>query len=164
MSSIISSTKCFIKEQPFDLRICIDKNCVSTIDDLLLNIESTSDILNSFQLQFERLVDENDDIVPEIIPLKELFSIQRIDKRDSSESPNVELSYIDISEIYLWSIKRIQLKMDLTVADQLIIVLPQLLAKLKNRPRHLLVFLNPQCGKSKETISLQIFKIFLIFR
>lgn len=158
MSSRIFSTKCFIKEQSFHLRICIDQDFVSTIDDLLENIESTSDILNSFQFQFERLVDQktcddNDEIVPEIIPLKKLFSIKT--KRDSSESSDVELSYIDISEIYLWRVKRIQLTMDSTVADQLIVVLPQFLGKLKHRPRHLLVFLNPQCGKSKETISLK---------
>jgi hypothetical protein len=59
------------------------------------------------------------------------------------------LRYIDVSESFLWRIKRIQLGIDATNARQLCQISTQFLSKLKHRPRHLLVFINPQCGKGK---------------
>ncbi len=179
MSSTLFSTTCYIKTQSCQLRICLDDDCnefsASTIDDILLkSIPNTGNILSSIRLHFELLTDkktnfnhENDGTVPEIIffsklltiklsnesNLSDWFSLQQITKNSElplSESTPVDLSYIDISESFLWRVKRIQLEMDTTVARQLCQISTQFLAKLKHRPRHLLVFINPQCGKGKQ--------------
>ena len=42
---------------------------------------------------------------------------------------------------------RLQLKMDSAHSHQLCLILERCLSKLKHRPRHLLVFINPECGK-----------------
>ncbi len=141
---------------------------------------STANILSSIQLHFESLTTEkinsdhdNDDTAPEIIPFSKLLTIKlssesnsstmeqrsewfssqqtiKSSEISSSESTHVDLSYIDISESFLWSVKRIQLEMDTTAARQLCQISTQFLSKLKHRPRHLLVFINPQCGKGKQ--------------
>ena len=192
MSSIVYSTRCFIREQEYRLWFSVDNDGkndrVSTIDDLWSKIdneqsENVVNILNSFQLHFQLSTDEkidrsdpNDDVIPQMISLNKLLSIKQTKKSQEttknskrteipvSGSLNIELSYVDISEIHLWSVKRIQLTIDgAAVADQLRLILTKFLAKLQYRPRHLLVFINPQCGKSKQKNIKRIsYKIFMI--
>jgi hypothetical protein len=194
MPSTLFSTSCYIKTEPYHLRICIDDDSneasFSTIDDILSTIdtcESTSKavhILNSIRLHIESLSDEkknsshnNDDTIPGIIILSKLLNIkqtvkllnesnsssisQRFERFSSqetsttykvplSESTQVNLSYVDISESFIWSVKRIQLEMNSTPAQQLCLISSRYLSKLKHRPRHLLVFINPECGKGKQ--------------
>ena len=126
--------------------------------------------------------DTNDETIPETILLNKLLNIRhnvkapnesnasslsqrsersstqetnKNDKVSSSESTKVELSYVDISESFIWKLKRIQLDMDPTLVQQLCLISSQCLPKLNNRPRHLLVFINPECGKG-----YQIGKVF----
>lgn len=167
MSSTLFSTTCYIKQKPYDLRICIDNDSneysVSTIDDILLTIDSgestsnASNVLNSIRLHFESLSDKkknptlatDDDAIPEIIILSKLLNIkrteqipdesnssstsqrleqfisQKIDKGHDvtlSGSTHVELSYVDISESFIWSVKQIQLEINLAAADQLCLI------------------------------------------
>jgi hypothetical protein len=163
MPSTLLSTSCFINTEPYKLRICIDDDSnefsVSNIDDIL-STSSAERILDSIQFQFESLIDKkknssdnDDDAIPEIIILSKLFSIKPNVKLSNestlSESSQVELSYVDISELFIWSVKRLQLEVDSTVAQQLCLISNRCLSKLKHRPRHLLVFINPECGNGK---------------
>jgi hypothetical protein len=97
--------------------------------------------------------DNDDDAIPEMIILSKLLSIKPNVKLSNestlSESSQVELSYVDISELFIWSVKRLQLEVDSTVAQQLCLISNRCLSKLKRRPRHLLVFINPECGNGK---------------
>ncbi|CAF3725610.1 unnamed protein product [Adineta steineri] len=177
MSSILFSTSCYIKTEPYNLCISIDNDSISTIDDLLMKIDTSEirsnsiNILDSIQIYFKSLT--NDDILSERIILNKLLSIkqneisvnksdsssllQRISSKEiskdnkisSSQSTQVNLSYVDISESFLWTVKQIELEMDSTSAQQLCSVLNQYLSKLKDRPRNLLVFINPECGNGK---------------
>lgn len=119
----------------------------------------------------------NDDTIPEMIILSKLLNIKQTGKlsdesnfssisqrseRFSSQQTNkdhdvtlskstqIDLSYVDISESFMWTVKRIQLEMDSAVAHQLCLISTGYLSKLKHRPRHLLVFVNPQCGKGEQ--------------
>ena len=168
MPSTLSSTTCYIKTQPYQLRIDIgdDYNefSTSTIDDILLKLDthqSTAHVLNSIRFCFESSINnktksdrDNDDTVPETIPLNKLLTIKlqqtnQNSEISSSQSSCVDFSYMDVSESFLWRTKRIQLEMDAAIARQLCQISSQLLSKLKHRPRRLLVFINPQCGKGK---------------
>ncbi len=194
MSSTLFSTTCYIKMEPYHLRICIDNDSnefsVSTLNDILLTIDSGEslshavNILSSIRLNFESLLDKkknsnhnNDDTIPEIIILSKLltikqngqvpnesnslsksqrfkcFSSQQTSKKHElplSESIQVDLRYVDISESFIWRPKQIQLEMDSTIAHQFCLITARYLSKLKHRPRHLLVFVNSQCGKGEQ--------------
>ncbi|CAF3561656.1 unnamed protein product [Rotaria sp. Silwood1] len=65
----------------------------------------------------------------------------------SSESIQIDLSYVHISESFIWTVKRLQLEMDSEAAYQFSLILTEYLSKLKHRPRHLVAFVNPHSGK-----------------
>ncbi|CAF0969065.1 unnamed protein product [Rotaria sordida] len=67
----------------------------------------------------------------------------------SFEPIQIVLSYVHISESFIWTVKRLQLDMDFEAAHQLCVILTEYLFTLKHRPRRLLVFVNPGCGKGK---------------
>ncbi|CAF1640247.1 unnamed protein product, partial [Didymodactylos carnosus] len=150
-------------------------NCESTsnTDDILnsirLHLESLTD-------KKENSNHDNDDTIPETIILSKLLNIEQTVKlpnesnsssisqcfeRSSSqetskthkvslsESTQVNLRYVDISESFIWRMKQIQLEMDSISAQQLCLISTQYLSKLKHRPQHLLVFVNPKCGKEQ---------------
>jgi hypothetical protein len=126
---------------------------VSTTDDT----PSATDInipSHSIQLHFEPLTDgkqnsssNNNDKVPETIILNNLLNIKLT---GSSEPTQVDLRYVDISESFIWTVKQLQLEMDSEAANKLCLILTQYLSKLKHRPRHLLAFVNPQCGQGEK--------------
>jgi hypothetical protein len=113
------------------------------------------------------------DTVPEMISLQKLVSIKLTDssadesisssikqrlvtmassddnKALSPDLPQVDVSYMDVSEAFLWTVNRLHLEMNSEFARQLCSISNRYLSKLPNRPRHLLVFVNPKCGKGK---------------
>ncbi len=158
-----------------DLQSTIDTN-----ESTSSAVNSRSSIQLYFESLIDKKKDSygnNDDTIPEIIILSKLLNIkqtiklsdesnsssisqrfgslssERSSKSDEmplSESTQVDLSYVDISESFIWSVKRIQLEMDTTAAaQQLCLISTRYLSKLKHRPRHLLVFINSQCGKGE---------------
>ncbi|UJR29327.1 hypothetical protein I4U23_010539 [Adineta vaga] len=163
MSSTLASTTCYIKTEPYDLGVCIenDSNSISatTIDEILLLIDK----LESIQFQFRSLTNKKlDDEIPKIVDLNKLLNIKQIKKSSdesisssatqrfetkSSQLIQLQFSYIDVSETFLWTIKRLEIELDSKFAQQLCLLSNQCLSKLKNRPRNLLVFINPECGK-----------------
>jgi hypothetical protein len=97
---MLFSTACYIKKQPYQLRIEIGENefSISTIDDILLKIDThqstsnTANILSSIQFHFESSINNNttsdgndDDTVPKIIPLNKLLTVKL--QNDSNVSP-----------------------------------------------------------------------------
>ena len=68
-----------------------------------------------------------------------------------SKSTQVHLNYVEITKSFLWTVKRLELEMDVEAADKLSEILTRCLSKLTHRPRHLLCFVNPQCGKGKSS-------------
>ena len=68
-----------------------------------------------------------------------------------SQSTQVHLNYVEITKSLLWTVKRLELEMDVEAANKLSEILTRYLSKLTHRPRHLMCFVNPQCGKGKKT-------------
>jgi hypothetical protein len=67
----------------------------------------------------------------------------------------VNLSYVDVSNSIRWNIKHLNLEFDdKELAAQVCVNLNLCLAKLEQRPRRLLVFVNPQCGKGNASASI----------
>ena len=108
MSSVLFSTSCYINTEPYHLRLCIDDDSKelsgSNIDDILLT-SNVGNILDSMQLQLESLNDKkknssdnNDDTIPETIPLNKLLNIKQ---SSNEESTQFVLSYVDISESFI---------------------------------------------------------------
>ncbi|CAF3751273.1 unnamed protein product [Rotaria sordida] len=191
MPSILFSTSCSIKTEPFRLSICIDDDFkelfIGTNDSTLLSanvcgaVSSTINIAHLIRLQFELLSEKkinattiDNDNIPRTILLNNLLNIKPL--TNSSNEPNsskfyiprfssekiiqnydlisfepiqIVLSYVHISESFIWTVKRLQLDMDFEAAHQLSVILTEYLFTLKHRPRRLLVFVNPGCGKGK---------------
>jgi hypothetical protein len=165
MSLILFSTSCYIKGNPYIVQICIDENSpehsLSTLDNILLtndNFQLKSDTVNNLtciRIEFEFLTNEkinsinkNDDTIPRTIILNKLLNVKRIENL-SNESSQIHLNFVDISESFIWTVKQIELQTDSIASNQLCLILNENLLKLKNRPRNLLVFVNPKCGKGK---------------
>lgn len=69
---------------------------------------------------------------------------------DFTRISSVRLSYVDVSNSIHWSIKKVELKFDTeTMAVDLYRNLNVCLTTLIERPRYLLVFVNPCCGKGR---------------
>ena len=70
-------------------------------------------------------------------------------KTDCTTRAVVKISYIDVSNSY-WKIKRLELEVESDeVANELCTNLDNCLSTLKQRPHHLLVFINPSAGRGK---------------
>lgn len=165
MSSILFSTSCYIKGNSYIIRVCIDENSpghsLPTPDNILLtndNFQLNSDTVNSFncvRIEFELLINEkinsitkNDDTIPRTIILDKLLNVKRIENL-TNESTQIHLNFVAISESFIWTVKQIELQTDSKAGNQFYLILNENLLKLKNRPRNLLVFVNPKCGKGK---------------
>ena len=62
----------------------------------------------------------------------------------------VNISYIDVSHAIRWRIQRLTIEVETEdVANELCVNLNLCLSSLKQRPRRLLAFVNPLCGKGK---------------
>ena len=139
MPSTLVSTTCYISQAPYDLRVCIDNNSE--------NISSTTiDESNSIQIQFKSLTNKKiDDTVPETIDFNKLLNIKQIDKssnesipssviqrfekdpKSSTESIQLQLSYIDISELFLWTVKRIKIDFEFFICTEIMFIIESIL-------------------------------------
>jgi hypothetical protein len=114
-----------------------------------------SDHLGYIRIEFEFLnsekidsIDKNDDTIPRTIILNKLLNIKRKETL-SNTTTQINLNYVEISELFLWIIKEIKIEIDSISGDQFYSILNENLLKIKDRPQSLLVFVNPQCGKRK---------------
>jgi hypothetical protein len=154
MLKVLFSTSCSIKGNAYNVRICIDENSASdnillTNDDFQLK-SNPIDHLNYIRIEFELLnsekidsINKNDDTIPRAIILNKLLNIKR------KELTQININYVEISELFLWTIKQIEVEIDSISGHQLYSILNENLLKLQDRPRSLLVFVNSQCGKGK---------------
>ncbi len=94
-------------------------------------------------------INKSVDTIPKIICLNQLVNVKRIDSL-SNESIKMKINYVKISESFLWTLEGIEVEIDLISGNELYLILNENLSKLKDRPRNLLVFVNPICGKGKE--------------
>lgn len=162
MLRVLFSTACSINDNAYNVRICIDGNSPEhfppTSDNILLTNDSfqlKSDHLGYIRIEFEFLnskkidsIDKNDDTIPRTIILNKLLNIKRKETL-SNTTTQINLNYVEISELFLWIIKEIKIEIDSISGDQFYSILNENLLKIKDRPRNLLVFVNPQCGKRK---------------
>lgn len=82
------------------------------------------------------------------------FSTQsNVDNETTSKVKSlVKLSYVDVSDSVRWSVKRLELNFDTeALAKKLHASVKLCLSTLTQRPTRLLVFVNPLCGKGKES-------------
>ncbi|CAF1034040.1 unnamed protein product [Adineta steineri] len=152
---------------------------LDTCESILNATNILSSIRLHFELLIDKnknSIHSNDNTIPETIFLNKLLNIKQTVKLSNTsnssskaqhfeqfssqqisenygmiplESTQVDLSYINISKSFIWTVQRIQIEMSSIDAYQLHLVVTRYLSKLKHRPRHLLVFINPQCGKGK---------------
>ena len=146
MTLTLFSTPCSINSESYVVSICLDHrpDTSLTLDQLLAN-DTTNDVLRSLRLQFSRSSDET-------ILFDRLLSVQLAERaKPESKVVQVHVNYADVSESLVWTVEQEQLEMDLQSAHQFVLIVTKLLSKFQNRPKNLLVFVNPQCGKGKTT-------------
>jgi hypothetical protein len=130
MASPLFSTLCYIKGDSYNLRIRIDDDSESTVNiELLIN-------------------EKNNDTIPKTISLNKLLHVKQ-NRQLSNESIQIDLSYVNICESFIWTVKRIELEVNSISGNELCQILTEYLSEMKHRPRNLLCFVNPQCGKGK---------------
>ena len=126
---------------------------VDSVNDLGI---STPALNQASQRTLDTIVSEADTpqapVVKRQRSLARFFSTQsNVDNETVSKVKSlVKLSYVDVSNSVRWRIKRLELNFDSeALAKELHANVKLCLSTLTQRPTHLLVFVNPLCGKGK---------------
>ena len=136
------------------------KQVFTSVDTININDISTPIVEPSRQTSYTTLNTSKSEVnVAQQTPIRQQFSFGAFfstqthtgsDDNITTRS-SIRLSYVDVSNSIRWSIKQLELELENEeLARDLDRNLTMCLTILTQRPHHLLVFVNPYCGKGKE--------------
>lgn len=156
MTSILYSNSCLIEEKQYHVDICLkqgeNEQCQSNdAENLLLKNDNfqLKQNENWIFIRFNLLnKEEKDDqtICPSLV-LNKIIFIQQNEKT-SKQLIEIEINYVQISESFLWNVQQMKIQMNSTSANEFCTLINEYLLKIADRPRNLLVFVNPNSGKN----------------
>lgn len=124
--------------------------------DQFVSSEENNHVLRSLRMEFSRspiAASSPPEQSDQNIFFSRLLSIKSLVHEHSETSvAQVHLQYADVSESLIWTIEQEQIEMDSKSATQFCLTVTKLLSKFQHRPKTLLVFVNPQCGKGKTKV------------
>ena len=149
MSSVLYNGRCLIKDKEYNVQISMEKNVIEECQ----SNEGENHLLkaDNFQLKSNtdlvlikfHLIDDRSTIPISLILNKILFLKQN--EKSSGELIEIEMNYVHITEIFLWQVEQMNIQMDSISAMQFSSIINENLLKIVDRPRNLLVFVNPNC-------------------